>query len=165
VSRLSPRLRAVDLWPGELLLLDEPLVVQTVLGSCVSVTFYNRRLGASGICHALLPEAPAGTAGADAFRYVDRSVQELARGMEARGARAPETEVKVFGGGELLFAQPRAGPTVGSRNAETAFAELERLGYGVSASDVRGPRGRKILFNTETGEVYLKRLSKALVGA
>jgi chemotaxis protein CheD len=46
-----------------------------------------------------------------------------------------------------------------------AFAELERLGYRVAASDVRGPRGRKVLFNTETGEVYLKRLSKALVGA
>jgi chemotaxis receptor (MCP) glutamine deamidase CheD len=45
----------VFLKPGELYIGKEPAVVSNILGSCVSITMFSERLGAGGICHALLP--------------------------------------------------------------------------------------------------------------
>ena len=56
---LPPDLARVYLKPGELHFATGPTVVSTVLGSCVSVTMFDRLSGAAAICHALLPEGPA----------------------------------------------------------------------------------------------------------
>ena len=37
------------------------------------------------------------------------------------------------------------------------FARLE-----IQAQDVGGPQGRKLVFNTQTGEVWVKKLNKTL---
>ncbi len=34
---------------------EEPTIIWTILGSCVAVVFYNKRLKISAICHAQLP--------------------------------------------------------------------------------------------------------------
>ena len=44
---------------GEIYFTEEPVIVLTVLGSCVSVTLFHRRLGYSAICHGLLPRCRA----------------------------------------------------------------------------------------------------------
>ena len=44
--------------PGELIVSAKPIVVRTVLGSCASVTIYDKEKKIGGICHYLLPQAP-----------------------------------------------------------------------------------------------------------
>lgn len=155
MSTISPDLPKVYLKPGELHFAATPAVVTTVLGSCVSVTMFDRLSGTAAICHALLPEGPR----SDAFRYVDSSIIHMLEMFAAHGVNRQRLEVKVFGGADMLGAGGRR-VGVGRRNVEIATLVLAANGLTVAAQDVGGTRGRKLFFVTHTGEVFLKRLRR-----
>jgi chemotaxis protein CheD len=149
--------------PGESHLVRGPTILRTVLGSCVGVTFWNRRLGLGGLCHPMLPAYPAHKAKLSleaSRRYVDFTVRDLAAQLDALGATRRETEVKLFGGADVLLVTDRATrPTVGQLNGEAALRVLASEGYAVAASSLGGQAGLHIDFYTATGEVLLRRLN------
>ena len=49
---------------------------------------------------------------------------------------------------------------MGKQNIEMALRRLEDESLRLVTQDLGGARGRKILFNTYSGEVFLKRLRK-----
>ena len=154
----------IYLQPGESRLVKEPTMLRTLLGSCVGIAFRVPRLGVGALCHPMLPRFPTRppmpltrSAGR---RYVDYAIRDLARQLDALGARREEVEVKLFGGGDvLLTTDVTVRPTVGRLNIEMAIKVLDEEGFAVSASSLGGRRGVNIYFNTETGEVLLQRHS------
>jgi chemotaxis protein CheD len=150
--------------PGESLLVKEPTILRTLLGSCVGIAFRIPRLGIGALCHPMLPSCPL-TAGASlgpaaGRRYVDFAIRDLAGQFDALGARRGEVEVKLFGGGDVLAVSSNASrPTVGRLNSEAALRVLEQEGFAVAASSLGGDCGVNIHFHTGTGEVLLKRHS------
>ena len=150
----------VNVQPGQLYLARSPMVLQTILGSCVGITFRSARLGAAALCHGVLPECPRGSMPPDGYRYVDFSIRYLASQFDALGASRQELEIKVFGGADVLpvSAVQSGKATVGDQNRRAALRILEEEGLRVSASDLGGLRGRTIRFDTESGEVLVHRL-------
>lgn len=154
----------LNLQPGELYLTRTPAILRTILGSCVSVTFWSPRLGAGAMCHGILPRAPqvwpAGSDPSEGHRYVDFSIRYLAQKFDALGAHRREVEVKVFGGADVLplLAERGERPTVGALNCQAAAEVLAEEGLAVTASDLGGTRGRRIHFHTGTGVVLVSRL-------
>jgi chemotaxis protein CheD len=150
----------IYLHPGELCVCDEPTQVITVLGSCVSVTLFNPRLCLGAICHATLPECR--TAGncesvcIEAFRYMDCAVRYMLGALRKRGVLNKEIEIKMFGGADTLISQ--GSNTVGSKNVQAALSILQEEHLNVVAMDVGDSFGRKLIFYSNTGEVFLKRL-------
>jgi chemotaxis protein CheD len=170
----APVLPDLNLQPGELYLARSPAILRTILGSCVSATFWSKRLGAGALCHGVLPRSPQvwppGSSPSDGYRYVDFSIRHLAQQFDALKARRDELEVKLFGGADVLpFLSDRADrPTVGAMNCQVAIEVLAEEGFIVTASDLGGVRGRRIHFHTGTGEVLVYRLGAwngALAGA
>jgi chemotaxis protein CheD len=155
----------LNLQPGELYLARSPAILRTILGSCVGVTFWCKRLGAGALCHAVLPKCPRlwppGTLASEGHRYVDFSIRYLAQQFDALGAARKEVEVKVFGGADVLPIDHarRHKATVGALNCRMALEVLAEEGFTVTASDLGGTRGRRIHFHTGTGEVLLYRLN------
>ncbi len=132
----------------------------TILGSCVAVTFRHEPTGWAGIFHALLPGTGRNfreLGRREAWRFTDASVERMHHLFARRGVTAQGTEVKVFGGSDM-FGGHVAVPSVGEQNVRAALGRLKPLGYTVSAMDLGGPRGRKIIFCSATGRVFLKRL-------
>ena len=86
--------------PGEIVIMVEhPVVVMTILGSCVSITMFCKRLKAGAICHALLPgNGSAGRAG----YHVDASIKIMLTKIYNYGIQPPELEVKLFGGADTV---------------------------------------------------------------
>jgi chemotaxis protein CheD len=151
--------------PGESHLVREPAILRTVLGSCVGVTFLIPRLGVGALCHPMLPcypaKPPADSSLASGRRYVDFAIHDLARQFDALQVRRGEVQVKLFGGGDVLWVSEDASrPTVGRMNCEAAIKVLEEEGFAVTASSLGGACGVNIQFNTETGEVLLRRHSE-----
>ena len=137
---------------------NRPTLAHTVLGSCVSVTFFVPARRISGIFHALLPKSEeyrVRTLEATPYKFVDTAITAIVHRLLRRGAALTEIECKVFGGASALFAEEMS---VGRRNVETAFAVLDSLGLRVSASNVGGERGRKIVFASGTGEIFVRLL-------
>lgn len=139
-------------------LYTKPTLVQTVLGSCVSVTFYCTKRHWGGIFHALLPrmgDFPGRRTEGDHFRYVDASIWYLLRKFSKAGIAPGSLECKVFGGASPLH--QKCDTAAGLRNVEAAMDVLAREGIMVSASSVGGNDGRKLYFRTDTGLVLQKR--------
>jgi chemotaxis protein CheD len=153
----------LNLQPGELYVARGPAILRTILGSCVSVTFWCARLGAGALSHGILPRCPR-VWPSDAtleygYRYVDFCVWHLAQQFDALGASHQEIEVKLFGGADVLPVSRESGkPTVGASNCRAALEVLTSEGFNVAASDLGGTRGRRIHFHTGTGEVLVQKL-------
>ena len=129
----------------------------TVLGSCISVTMFHPATGTASICHAMLP---AGR-GSDSFKFVDTSISYMVRFFTHLKIARGELEVKLFGGADM-FASERpdvTSITVGAQNISAATEYLKKNGLVTTASDVGGRKGRKLVFSTESGIVYIKKMS------
>jgi chemotaxis protein CheD len=164
MAAVNEVLPEIYLYPGETQLVSQPTIIRTVLGSCVSVAFWAPSVGASALCHAMLPNAPLGARieASQGRRYVDFAIRELARRFDSLGALRSEVQVKVFGGGDVLMVMVTANSarrTVGRMNIDVALEVLSEEGFTVAASSLGGTCGIHISFNTGTGEVRLRRLS------
>ena len=149
---------AVFLEPGQLYLSDVPTSVKTVLGSCVAVTFRAPRLGFAAMTHCLLPDAGAclrPLPESEAPRYVNSAIELILRRLAALGISNQELEVKLFGGAGRDGLQRYA---VGRRNVARAKSVLARYGISPLVTVTGGGHGMSIEFDTDTGEVRVKRL-------
>jgi chemotaxis protein CheD len=157
-SLRNSHLPHVFLKPGELFLSRDPAIVTTVLGSCVSITFFEpaRRLGA--MCHVMLPSGPID----EGFKFLDSTLGYMVNKIDGMGIRPAACEVKMFGGADVLLPREFQGSrlSVGCQNIQEARRGLDALGIVPKASDVGGKHGRKLFFNSQTGDVFLKMLNK-----
>lgn len=164
---IQPLVDSVYLRPGESIVSDSILQVSTVLGSCISATYFHEQSATGAIFHALLPKCPDPEKMGNTpqiWKYVDGSILALDRIFRSRGISPRELEVKVFGGANMFSQQGRNGyRTVSDQNVETATALLLQYGYRIKSSDLGGGYGRKLLFRPTTGEVWMKRLKRSPV--
>jgi len=161
----EPEFVEVYVQPGESRLVKGPATMRTLLGSCVGITFRVHRLAVGALCHPMLPRCPKaieeGANVREGRRYVDFAIREMARQLDALGAKRAEVEVKIFGGGDVLTSsQSPHRPTVGRLNIDSAVETLDHEGFAVRASRLGGDTGVNIEFSTVTGEVLVKRLAK-----
>jgi len=147
----------IYLHPAELVVAAEPTEVATVLGSCISVIFFHPRRRYGAICHAVLP-----TGHGEHSRFVDQSIHAMLAFFARHQIKPCDLVTKVFGGADMFsqFATRASARTVGAQNISMALDTLRDLGIYPSALDIGGQQGRKLLFFSHTGEVYLKRVER-----
>jgi chemotaxis protein CheD len=131
----------------------EPHVVDTVLGSCISVCLYDAKLKIGGINHYMLPLWNG--EGLASPKYGNIAIDKLIDKMLSMHSTKQGMIAKVFGGANQI----NSFSSVGERNIELAREQLKAYKIRIVAENVGGAIGRKIRFNTETGEVQMKFLS------
>jgi len=148
----------IYLKPGEVVVAREPVLVSTVLGSCIAVTMFSPGSGAGAICHAMLPDN-AGR-GED-LRYVDTALRHIFRQLNRYGA-VSDLVVKLFGGARVLNVEEGESSvkSVGEQNVTRAMEILDSMGLRIISSDTGGVVGRKLFFCTRSGDVYLRRMKQ-----
>ncbi len=148
----------VFLKPGDLYISDIPTMVSTILGSCIALTIFNKRLKTGGICHAMLPRSPYAKE-LSAFRYVDSSIFYMLSKFETLGIRKDEMELKLLGGADVIDRINDETASIGQKNIEIALEIIRNERLQIVVSDVGGKMGRKVHFYTHTGKVLLKRIN------
>jgi chemotaxis protein CheD len=162
---MTSGLPEISVQPGQLYVARSPVVLQTILGSCVGATIWSARLGAGALCHGVLPKCPPGADCTEGYRYVDFSIRYLLEQFDSLGATRRELEIKLFGGADVLPVSAARSHilTVGAMNCKIALEVLEKEGLQVAASDLGGLRGRTVHFDTATGDVLVRRLARLRV--
>jgi chemotaxis protein CheD len=145
------------LHPSTIWISKEPQWVTTVLGSCVSICLYDKKKCIGGINHFMLPYWNG--EGLESPRYGNVAILQLFQKMLDFGVKKDDIVCKIFGGAEVLGDQPSVF-NVGQRNVELARKVILEMGIPVVSSSTGGKQGRKIHFNTGTGEVLQKYLAK-----
>jgi chemotaxis protein CheD len=153
-------LASVYLHPGEVSICEEPTRVITVLGSCVSVTMFNPRSKIGAICHGTLPRCrgrrDCHSACVETFKFMDCAIHHMLGRFRGYGIASNEIEIKIFGGADTL--RSKSSNSIGSQNIQTTLDIMDENNLRVIAADVGDSFGRKLVFFSHTGEVYLKRL-------
>lgn len=152
---------SVYLKPGELAISCQSTLVETVLGSCVSVSLYCPFKDIGAICHAMLP-----TGAATDFKYVDSAINHMVQALGSEGVNLSTVVAKLFGGADMFALNREIGPAkypVGEQNITKAREVLAHHRITISNHDVGGVYGRKLLFFSDTGQVFVKKLSRKTV--
>jgi chemotaxis protein CheD len=144
--------------PGELFVSAEPMIVYTVLGSCVSACIRDPITGIGGMNHFMLPKPKdeANDSWGESTRYGSYAMESLINEILKRGGVKGRLEVKLFGAGRIYD-----GPMdVGAKNAEWALTYLKTEGLIACKTDLGDVLPRKIYYFTESGRVLMKKIEK-----
>lgn len=144
------------LLPGQLYVSAETCQIKTILGSCVAICLWDKKRGAGGMNHFLLPAGRQDQP--KSLRYADEATRVLLEGMAALGCRPPNLRAKIFGGAAILHTREPYTSSLGARNVEAALELMRQADIPVVARETGGPQGRKILFNTDDGVVWAQRI-------
>jgi chemotaxis protein CheD len=148
------------LYPAALYASKTPTVVSTILGSCVAVCFWDPALRIGGINHFMLPFWNG--QGLASPKYGNIAIDRLLEKMISMGSSQKALKAKVFGGGEVIETNIKQFH-IGNRNIQVALEVLEELKIPIISQSLGGKLGRKIQFNTETGEVKHKFIQKSTI--
>lgn len=134
----------------------DPLVIHTILGSCVAVCLWDphRRIG--GMNHIFLPGKADLKHFDCATRYGINAMELLINSIMSLGGERNRLVAKVFGGAHVLSSISGQNG-MGRKNIEFVRQFLQVEGIEIANHDLGGERSRQVRFHTDTGEVFLKR--------
>lgn len=154
-----PGLRKVTIHAGGIYAAQEPAVVQTLLGSCVSVCLLDLQSKIGGMNHILLP-GKADLQNFDAAaRYGVNAMELLISKIQKLGGARRKLVAKVFGGANIMNGMDSSF-NPGFRNGVFAMEFLEAEGVPLLGHDIGGYNARRIYLRTDTGEVFMKRIPR-----
>lgn len=131
------------------------MILNTVLGSCVSVCLWDSKNKIGGMNHYMLPYWNGN--GLASPKYGNIAITQLINKMIALQGSPQNMLAKIFGGAKMLQEQSNVFD-IGRRNTELAHEILSVQKIRIVAESTGGEKGRKIFFNTNTGEVFQKLL-------
>ena len=138
------------LYPAALYASSEPCIINTILGSCIAVCLWDQVIQKGGMAHYMLPLWNG--EGLASPKYGNIAIDKLLEKLQSMGCQKKNIKAKIFGGGEVIDNQTSFF-NVGRRNMEIAFEILKEKGIPIIGKSTGGKLGRKIIFNTYTGEV------------
>ncbi len=137
--------------PGYIYLPTLPTNLYAVLGSCVSVCLWDKKLKIGGMNHFLYPTAPSDNKSTS--QYGNVATLQLIQMLEKAGATTSSLFAQIVGGAIPPF--PSKNRDIGKENVEVARKILNKKGIKIVSEDVGGNMGRKIVFNSYTGHLMV----------
>lgn len=155
---LNTDLTRVSIHIGGLRASPKPLLLDTVLGSCIAACLYDPVSNMGGMNHFMLPEG-SDPGDPTSTRYGVNAMELLISKLMKLGADRRRFQAKIFGGGHVLNIRESL-DGVPQRNIDFVRRFLETEQIPVVREDLGGYQPRRVLFETHTGKVYLKYLGK-----
>ncbi|MEM0492967.1 MAG: chemotaxis protein CheD [Candidatus Thermoplasmatota archaeon] len=143
---------------GEYVVVEGPTKISTMgLGSCIGTVIYDENGKISGMSHIMLPKRinPDDKIG----KYADTALPAMINDMIKKGADKHRMKAKIAGGASLFDFKDDT-LRIGERNAEAVEEVLKNENIRITGKDVGGDRGRTIIFDPVTTELFIKMVKK-----
>ncbi len=141
------------LQPGYIYLPSKGTDISAVLGSCVSVCIYDKKRKTGGMNNFKLPCMKNKQKATVVYGNV--STYALINMLTNDGSEIEDLEAQIFGG---AFNPEISPEDVGKDNFIAAKRILKQKQVRIVSEDAGGEKGRKIVFNTASGEVAVLRV-------
>jgi chemotaxis protein CheD len=162
-------IRRVTLMQGDHYVSARNVIIETLLGSCVSACLYDPVHHIVGMNHFLL----SGTSCSrslplyltEAGRYGVNAMELIINGMLRLGAEKKNLRAKAFGGASQ-FSRSSGNDKfsgVGEINSRFVVEFLQNEGIELVAEDLRGDQGRVITFHSRDFSVHRRKIPKTIV--
>lgn len=145
----------IHLKPGSIHFSREPVGIQTVVTFGICITVFDKRSCIGGVAHFLYP-----------FRVADKPstalfaapcIIGLLKVFEDNGSHFQDLEVSMYGGAHPENAQQTYLDHC-QNNVLVAHEILDKKELKVSSEDLGGYRGRKLVFDTSSGEAMIAKV-------
>ncbi|HOJ65322.1 MAG TPA: chemotaxis protein CheD [Spirochaetota bacterium] len=143
--------------PGELIFSKKPIIVKTILGSCVAVCMHDNRLLYGGVCHYLLPVSPSDIH--HSTKYGNVAIYTLIGKFIKNGSKKEDLIASIAGGAFIVFDEKEIF-FIGDRNVEIAVDILKKEKIKIKQMWTGGDHGKRVLFNTGTNKIIVEILEK-----
>ena len=153
------------LLPGEFFFGGSKCQIHTLLGSCIAITLWHPKLKIGGMCHFVLPSRRNSNeifpAGYDYDgSYCDEMMMLFEREALQRGTNLKDYVAKIFGGSNMLSNSTlHDDASIGTQNTKAAVNHLAERGVSLFIAHVGEKGHRRIAFDLETGDVWVKHAS------
>jgi len=154
-----PKLNNYFLHTGYLFVTPEPTIISTVLGSCVSVCLYDKKLEIGGMANIQLPYVKDKKKATS--RYGNIAIPLLIRTFIKQGSNLKHMEAIILGGA-CNFAISSI--DIGIKNISVIKKIILQNKINIASEDIGGKKGRKVIFNTQTNETVVMKVDRIRKG-
>jgi chemotaxis protein CheD len=144
----------VFLLPGEYHISEQPVVIETLVGSCVTVCLCNVKTGHAAMNHFLMHDSPPSPA-EDFGRYAVTATQHIIQALMSRDPVPEHYRAQVFGGASVLKSASEL-VSIGQANTADAKRILASHRIRIIREETGGTRGRRVKFDTSTNTVFCR---------
>jgi len=141
----------VHVYTGNVATSATPVVLETVLGSCVAVCLYDPRFCMGGMNHILLPGAGLDTC---STRFGVHAMELLINQLMKQGGDRRNFIAKAFGGANVLHGMKTA--AIGDDNARFVREFLAAEKIPLVAQRLGGAKPIRVYFKTDTGKATVR---------
>ena len=139
---------------GEVFASREPMLLRTLLGSCVSACLYDARVRVGGLNHFLL--AGGADPGTEEGRYGVHAMELLINQIMRLGGSRAHLVAKVFGGAHVL---PGMSGAVPAANVRFVREFLHKEGIPVVGERLAGTAALEVCFYTDSGRARVRQVT------
>jgi chemotaxis protein CheD len=138
---------------GEIAVARDEGSLRTLLGSCLGVALYDRRLKAAALAHIVLPESRGQRE--NLGKFADTAIPEMIRLLTALFRDQPLKLTAKIAGGANMFAVHGAAATIGQQNMSAVERLLEIQKITIIGRHLGGTQGRRMALDVATGVVTI----------
>ena len=148
---------------AEIGVLQQVGILRTLLGSCIGVALYERRLKLSGLAHIVMPNST----GRDQSlgKYADTAIPETIRQMTAiAGGVKLSLTAKIAGGANMFsHVSPNNANAIGDQNIAAVEKILADCRIPIVGRHLGGTFGRRMVVDVESGMVQIHVVGQAVI--
>jgi chemotaxis protein CheD len=142
------------LHPGYIFVSKEPYLISTVLGSCVSVCIWDSVSGIGGMNHHIHAKPFCKKEYSSQFGSI--AIPYMIKELVKMGGIKTNFRAHIIGGAQ----NPSMGSSlIGKENIKIAEDILRKHFIQIITHDTAGQMGRKVVFDTETGEIAVYKVN------
>ena len=145
-------IKMVFLNPGDIFVTKENYIMETILGSCISVCLLDKKNKIAGMNHYVFSGEEKSGCNEKNGRYGKISICYMIKSMIELGADIKNIREVIVGGAK----NKNLGGEVGIETRKVAFKVLDYYGIPIEKEETGGEKGRKVKFNSISGEVAVK---------
>jgi chemotaxis receptor (MCP) glutamine deamidase CheD len=152
----------VVLYIGDVHASTRPVIVKTLLGSCIAACLWDPAAAVGGMNHFMLPRVQ-GEGAEESSRFGVHAMDLLIGQIMKAGGDRRRLRAKVFGGGHVL-GLPDGRDSVPRQNISFILEFCRAEGFDIVAQDLGGRTARQVRFETGSGRAWVRRLRSAPAG-
>lgn len=141
----------LTIWQGEYFVGNKDYVVNTLLGSCVSIILWHPVKKIGSMSHCLNPTRLKENNSPLDAKYCDEAIDIMLNKLKFMGVNTQECQAKIFGGASMSEGYKNV--QTGIRNVEFTIRQLRKYNIPIVGQDTLGNKHRKIIFYVESGKV------------
>lgn len=146
----------VSIKQGDYCVTDQPIVITTILGSCISVCLYDKSTGFGGMNHFMLPKKNDDKDMYRPFRYGVFSMEQMVNQFLKQGSNKAHLQAKVIGGAKMMGELSK----IGQLNIDFIMQYLSDEKLPLVSQDLGGDQGRKLAFFPNSGRLLVSKIAQ-----